>query len=106
MILGKRTVFQELSAQWFARSHGLTAAELDVLREVCVGSSPTEIAQRQGVAISTIRTHIGSIRAKTGASNMTALTRQVAMLPPIVSALRHDTPAAHAPAGAGAVALA
>jgi DNA-binding CsgD family transcriptional regulator len=50
---------------------------------------PTEIAQRQSVAVSTVRTQIGSIRAKTGAGSIRELVRQVAVLPPLVGALRH-----------------
>jgi DNA-binding CsgD family transcriptional regulator len=49
---------------------------------------PTLIAQTQGVAVSTVRTQIGSIRAKTGAASISALVRQVAVLPPLVGALR------------------
>jgi hypothetical protein len=40
------------------------------------------------VGLSTIRTQIGSIRLKTGASSIRALVRQVALLPPLVSALQ------------------
>ena len=40
------------------------------------------------VAVSTVRTQIGSIRIKTGASSIRELVRQVAVLPPLVGALR------------------
>jgi len=40
------------------------------------------------VAVSTVRTQIGSIRAKTGAASISELVRQVAVLPPLVGALR------------------
>jgi DNA-binding CsgD family transcriptional regulator len=60
-----------------------------VLEHLCGGVRPTEIAQRQGVAVSTVRTQIGSIRAKTGATSIRELVRQVAVLPPLVGALRH-----------------
>jgi DNA-binding CsgD family transcriptional regulator len=49
---------------------------------------PTAIAERQNVAVSTVRTQIGSIRAKTGAGSISELVRQVAVLPPLVGALR------------------
>jgi len=35
-----------------------------------------------------VRTQIGSIRAKTGAASIAELVRQVAVLPPLVGALR------------------
>ena len=47
--------------------------------------------EAQGVALSTVRTQINSIRAKTGAASIRALVRQVAVLPPLVSALRGNT---------------
>jgi DNA-binding CsgD family transcriptional regulator len=40
------------------------------------------------VAVSTVRTQIGSIRAKAGAGSISELVRQVAVLPPLVGALR------------------
>ncbi|MEO8311967.1 MAG: helix-turn-helix transcriptional regulator, partial [Caldimonas sp.] len=41
-----------------------------------------------GVAISTVRSQIGSMRAKTGAESIRALVRQVAVLPPVKGVLR------------------
>lgn len=92
LVIGKQAVCEELSAQCFAHSRGLTLAEARVLRLLCGGVPPTEIAILQCVAVSTIRTQIHSIRAKTGARNIGALVRQVAALPPLVNALR-STPA-------------
>lgn len=40
-----------------------------------------------GVALSTVRTHIGTIRAKTGASSVKELLHRVAQLPPMRHAL-------------------
>jgi ribosomal protein S19 len=40
------------------------------------------------VALSTIRSQLGAIRAKTGAASIRTLVRQVAVLPPLVGALR------------------
>jgi DNA-binding CsgD family transcriptional regulator len=88
LVFGKHQVCEDLSMQWFARSHGLTQAEAQVLTGLCEGARPNDIAQRQGVAISTVRTQISSIRAKTGAQSIRDLARQVAVLPPLVNALR------------------
>ena len=88
LVLGKRQVCEALSAHWFARSHGLTPAETRVLTALCEGRRPSEVAAAQSVALSTVRTQIGSIRAKTGAESIRALVRQVAVLPPLVGALR------------------
>jgi DNA-binding CsgD family transcriptional regulator len=86
--LGKRQLCSTLSVHGFARAHGLTPAETQVLQALSEGADPTEIALRQGVELSTVRTQISSMRAKTGADSIRALERQVAALPPLVGALR------------------
>jgi len=88
VMFGKRRMCQDLSLHWFASAHQLTPAEAEVLRGLCDGEPPRAIAQRQHVAISTVRSQISAIRSKTRSSNIRALVRQVALLPPLVSALR------------------
>ncbi|MCR5865917.1 MAG: helix-turn-helix transcriptional regulator [Aquincola tertiaricarbonis] len=88
LMFSKRQVCEALSVEAFARGHGLTGAETQVLKALCSGVTPHEAAQMQGVRLSTVRTQIGSIRAKTGASSIRALVQQVACLPPLVTALR------------------
>ena len=91
VVLGKREVCGELAVQWFARNHGLTHAETRVLAALCAGYDPCEIADSQGVSLHTVRTQIGSVRAKTGAASIRELIRQVSKLPPLVSALRGES---------------
>lgn len=86
--LGKRNVCEELSVQCYARDHRLTPAEGRVLAALCRGRSPGDIADEFGVALSTVRTQIGSVRAKTGAASIRALVRTVATLPPLMGVLR------------------
>lgn len=88
LMFGKRHVCEALSTHWFAREHGLTPAEARVLAGLCAGHLPIDIAGQQGVAISTVRAQIGAIRVKTGTSSISALVRQLAVLPPLVGALR------------------
>jgi DNA-binding CsgD family transcriptional regulator len=88
VMLGKRKVCEALSVQGFACSHGLTAAESRVLAGLCSGTPPTAIAAQLGVAISTVRTQIGTIRQKTGAGSIRGLVQQVAVLPPLMGVLR------------------
>ena len=92
LLLGKRQVCEELTVDWFSRSHGLTLAETAVIKGLCADLTPQQIAQRQGVGLATIRTQIGSLRLKTGAGSIRALMQQVALLPPLVGLLR-GTPA-------------
>jgi DNA-binding CsgD family transcriptional regulator len=95
LVFGKRAAAAELSAQWFARSNGLTQAETRVLQALTEGLHPNDIAVRFGVGIATIRSQIGCIRAKTHADSIGALLRQVAALPPMVGVLRGTGAAAH-----------
>jgi DNA-binding CsgD family transcriptional regulator len=94
LLLGKRQVSEQLSVQAYAKGVGLTPAETRVLEALCAGVRPGEIAERQGVAVSTVRTQIGSIRAKVGVSSIRELVRRVAVLPPLVPA--RGTSAGHA----------
>lgn len=88
VMLGKREVCSELAVQGFARANGLTPGEARVLVALCRGVPPTEIAREHGVAISTVRSQIGSIRAKTGSASIRELVRQAAALPPLMTVLR------------------
>ncbi|MFO1326229.1 MAG: helix-turn-helix transcriptional regulator [Rubrivivax sp.] len=88
LTLSKRQVCERLSVQWFARNHALTPAETRVLEALCQGLDPREVAARNGVGLATVRTQIGSIRAKTGSESIRDLVRRVAVLPPMVSSLR------------------
>ena len=88
VILGKRQLSAELAVQGFARTHQLTPGETRVLVALCNGRDPAEIAALHGVALSTVRSQIGAIRMKTGAPNIRALARQVAVLPPLMGVLR------------------
>jgi DNA-binding CsgD family transcriptional regulator len=88
LLLGKRRVCERLSVQWFARTHALTPAETRVLEALCQGMEPREVAEQNGVGLATVRTQIGSIRAKTGTDSIRDLVRRVAVLPPMVSSLR------------------
>ena len=59
-----------------------------MLTGLCDGLSPAELAELHGVAISTVRSQIANIRAKTRTGNIRDLIQQVAVLPPLVGALR------------------
>lgn len=88
IVLGKSTACETLSAEGFARWYGLTPAEVAVLLALSSGQRPTGIARHQGVALSTVRTHVARIREKTGVSSVMDLLDMVARLPPIVGALK------------------
>lgn len=88
LMLGKRQVCEHLPLRGFARSVGLTDAETRVLEQLCAGQRPADIARAGGVKIATVRTQIGTARAKTGAGSIREMISMVALLPPLVGALR------------------
>jgi DNA-binding CsgD family transcriptional regulator len=88
VVLGRQGICETLTIQSFARCHDLTHAEGQVLESLCRGGRPADIAEGLGVAVSTVRTQICAIRAKTGSSSIGDLVCRVATLPPIVNALR------------------
>jgi DNA-binding CsgD family transcriptional regulator len=87
VVFGRRQVCEPLSVEFYAREHRLTAAETSVLRGLADGLRPAQIAREAGVAMSTVRTQITSIRLKTGARSIGDLVRLVTVLPPIVPVL-------------------
>jgi len=94
LVLGKRQVCAPLSTDFFARSHGLTLAETTVLKRLGDGARPAVIAAELSVAISTVRSHISSIRHKTQSPSIADLLRKLTVLPPILSALNRSSLAA------------
>jgi len=87
LVFGRRQVCEPLTVEFFAREQHLTAAETTVLRALCDGARPAEIARQCGVAVSTVRTQVSSLRSKTGAHSIGELVRMVTVLPPIVPVL-------------------
>lgn len=88
VVFGRRQVCEPLSVMAYARVHQLTRTETRILQSLCAGASPREVAERQHVALSTVRTQIGSIRTKTGSAGIRELLSELALLPPLVNALR------------------
>ena len=68
-----------------------------VLQALCEGAKPKEIASMQAVAISTVRSHICSIRQKTQTGSIRELINRVTVLPPITPALKSSGSCARQP---------
>jgi DNA-binding CsgD family transcriptional regulator len=84
LLFGQCHVAESLAMQLFAREHGLTPTETRVLCGLVDGQRPRQIARNHDVALSTVRSQVGSVRAKTGARSITELTRAVVGLPPVM----------------------
>jgi len=88
LVLGRREVCGPLSIHGYARAHGLSESEERVLRALCNGLTPNEIAAQHQVKIATVRTQIAHIRAKTDTPGIRELVQSVAVLPPMMGVLR------------------
>jgi DNA-binding CsgD family transcriptional regulator len=88
VMCSKRQNCATLTMQMFARANRLTRAEQNVLRQLCDGHRAEEIAGLQGIRVSTVRTHIKSVREKTGSSSVREIVHRLARMPQVVSALR------------------
>lgn len=90
LVFSRHSVCDAVMLCFFARTHGLTPSEEQVLGILCQGYSAPEIAQQLDVAVSTVRSHVRSMCAKTQSNGVRALVNQVAVLPPIGAAQLHD----------------
>lgn len=84
LILGRRTACEPLSLHFFAAEYQLTSAETAVLAGLSRGLAPSQVADMGKVCVSTVRSHIGAVRLKTGARSIRHLLGIVAGLPPLV----------------------
>lgn len=69
----------------YARSCGLTETEELVLKILSRGLSTPEIAAQMKVTVSTVRSHVRSLCAKTGSSGVRELVSRLAVLPPVTA---------------------
>ena len=90
LVFSRASVCDAVMLCFFARTHGLTPCEEQVLGILCQGFSAPQIAVQLNVAVSTIRSHVRSMCAKTHSRGVRALVSQVAVLPPIGAAHVHD----------------
>ena len=88
LLLARACVCEELMLCFFARSHSLTPTEEQVLGILCHGFSAPQIALQMKVAVSTVRSHVRSLCAKTRSSGVRQLVNRVAVLPPLARALQ------------------
>lgn len=87
LLFARASVCDPLMLCFFARSHGLTPTEEHVLGILCHGYSAPEVAEQMQVAVSTVRSHVRSLCAKTRSSGVRELVNRLAVLPPVAPAL-------------------
>ena len=85
VMIGRRSLCTPLGLELLAVQHRLTWAEQRVLRAIVGGVAVRDIATDNGVAVSTVRTQVQSIRDKLGVGNIDALLLIAARIPPVPS---------------------
>lgn len=93
LTLQRAQIVEKLSVGAFARARGLSQREEEVLAALCEGLRPQQIAEQLGVAVATVRSHVHNLKEKTHSRSMVELVKQVALLPPMVTALKTTRPA-------------
>lgn len=87
LVLERPEVCSHFTLAAFSRQHQLSPAEGSVLRLLSRGLAPEAIARRNGVALSTVRSQVLSIRAKTGVGSVHELVIRLSRIPPMVGVL-------------------
>lgn len=87
LVFARACLCDPLMLSSFSRKHALTGAEEQVLGLLCQGCSAPAIAAQLKVAVSTVRSHVRSVCAKTSSSGVRELVNRVAVLPPLAPAV-------------------
>lgn len=95
VLMSRQSVSDNLAVRMFARSLNLSPSEESVLMGLCRGLQIAEIASQHGVAESTVRSQIKTLREKANAPSIRRLLHRINSLPPVVPALRIITPMPH-----------
>jgi DNA-binding CsgD family transcriptional regulator len=93
--LQRHRIVETLSINAYARAHGLSAREEQVLACLCEGLRSADIAVRLEVSHATVRSHVYNLKAKTSCDSILEVIKQVAVLPPMVQALNRTPAGAH-----------
>lgn len=90
LFFARAAICDSLMLCFYARANGLTATEEQVLGILCQGFSAPQVAAQLKVAVSTVRSHVRSLCAKTRSSGVRELVSRVAVLPPVAPPLWHE----------------
>jgi DNA-binding CsgD family transcriptional regulator len=90
LLFSRDRVCESLMLCFFARNHALTPTEEVVLGILCQGYSAPDVARQLKVAVSTVRSHVRSLCAKTRSSGVRELVGRVAVLPPVAAAALYE----------------
>ncbi len=95
VLLTRQSACDNLAVRMYARAQRLSPTEEAVMISLCRGLEVSDIAKANGVAQSTVRSQVKSLREKTGCPSIRRLIQRIHSLPPVVPALRIITPMPH-----------
>lgn len=95
VLLTRQSACDNLAVRMYARAQRLSPSEESVMIGLCRGLEVSDIARENGVAQSTVRSQVKSLREKTGCSSIRRLIHRIHSLPPVVPALRIVAPMHH-----------
>jgi DNA-binding CsgD family transcriptional regulator len=90
LVMARVSVCDPLMLCFFSRRHSLTPTEQQVLGLLCEGLSAPQAAKQLKVAVSTVRSHVRSLCAKTRTRGVRELVARLAVLPPMAPAFPHE----------------
>ena len=95
VLLTRQSACDNLAVRMYARAQRLSPSEESVMIGLCRGLEVSDIARENGVAQSTVRSQVKSLREKTGCPSIRRLIQRLHSLPPVVPALRIVAPMRH-----------
>ena len=95
VLLTRQSACDNLALRMYARAQRLSPSEEAVMIGLCRGLEVSDIARENGVAQSTVRSQVKSLREKTGCQSIRRLIQRIHSLPPVVSSLRIIAPMRH-----------
>ena len=95
VLLTRQSACDNLAVRMYARAQRLSPSEESVMIGLCRGLEVSDIARENGVAQSTVRSQVKSLREKTGCPSIRRLIQRIHSLPPVVPILRIIAPMRH-----------
>lgn len=86
VIFGREELCGAVELELFALRHGMTAAEGEVLRQLCQGMPAAAIARSRHVSVATVLSQIGAIRQKTACRTVRQLLHGLSRMPQLRAA--------------------
>jgi DNA-binding CsgD family transcriptional regulator len=83
LVAGRHELCGQPELVLYAKQHGLTGAETQVLDKLAAGMCPGDIARAHGVSICTVQSQVAAVRHKTTSSSIRQLLAMLSKLPQV-----------------------